>query len=254
MADQTGTNPAILLLGSGHWSNPGRDYHSPEYDDMLAPHRQHEIEEVLAQLARFAPTKVALEVMPSHAETLNREYRAYRAGAFPLTAGEYHQLGFRLAAALDHDQLYAIDWHDLQRAIGWDTAVTFAAEHDQHDLITPFTVQRGPEDATAERERIRQTSVRDLLLETNDPAELADNHRVYIDMAQVGKDGDYIGADVILRWYERNLKIFVNLTRLIISPDERVLVIIGAGHLPLLTHFVEGAGRFTLESARTYLA
>ncbi len=155
MADQTGTKPAILLLGSGHWSNPSRDYVNPEYDDMLAPGRQREIAEILAELARFAPTKVALEVMPSLAETLNREYREYRASALALTANEYHQIGFRLAAALDHDQLYAIDWHDLQREIGWDSAITFAAEHDQHNLIPDFGAEPGPEDATAERERIR---------------------------------------------------------------------------------------------------
>ncbi len=93
-----------------------------------------------------------------------------------------------------------------------------------------------------------------MLLETNELALLASYDRGYIAMAQVGKDQNYIGADVILRWYERNMKIFVNLTRLITSPDERVLVVIRSGHLSLLTHFVEAAGRFTLESARTYLA
>ncbi len=244
----------ILLLGCGHWSNPGLDFLSVDFDDMLAPRRQREIEEVLARLKRFAPTKVALEVMADSAEELNQEYWGYRAGTFALTANERHQLGFRLAATLDHEQVYPIDWHDLQHAIGWEAAITFAEEHDQHALISAFSVGQGPETAAAERERLYRTCVRDLLLEANDPTTLADSHRVYIDLAQVGEDSDYIGADVVLRWYERNLKIFVNISRIITSPDERLLVIIGAGHLPLLTHFLQGAGRFTLASAQTYLA
>ncbi len=254
MAGQTATRPTILLLGCGHWSNPGLDFLSVEFDDMLAPRRQREIEEVLAFLKRFAPTKVALEVMADSAEELNQEYREYRAGTFALTANERHQLGFRLAAAHDHDKLYAIDWHDLQRPIGWEAAITFAEEHDQHALISAFSVEQGSETAATERERLHRTGVRDLLLEANDSITLADNHRVYIDLAQVGEDRDYIGADVVLRWYERNLKIFANMSRIITSPDERLLVIIGSGHLPLLTHFIQGAGRFTLSSVQTYLA
>jgi pheromone shutdown protein TraB len=36
------------------------------------------------------------------------------------------------------------------------------------------------------------------------------------------------------RWYERNLKIASNVLRIIDSPSDRVLVIIGAAHGPIL--------------------
>ena len=54
MAANTDMQPTILLLGTGQWSNPGKDYQNYEFDDMLAPRRQREIEAVLDRLVAFA--------------------------------------------------------------------------------------------------------------------------------------------------------------------------------------------------------
>jgi hypothetical protein len=43
-----------------------------------------------------------------------------------------------------------------------------------------------------------------------------------------------VGADLGAAWYARNLRIFRNLQRLGECPEERVLLFIGAGHVPLL--------------------
>jgi hypothetical protein len=45
----------------------------------------------------------------------------------------------------------------------------------------------------------------------------------------------------------------VNLTRLVGSPDERILLIIGAGHAYLLRQFARESGFFRLESPLDYL-
>lgn len=255
MSRSAETKPRIMLVGAAHWSNPGLDYQNTEFDDMLAPGRQREIQECITLLARFAPTKVALEVTPSQSDMLQAEYERYRMGEFELTANERHQLGFRLAEAFDHPCIFGIDWHDSHREIGWDTAIAFAQEHHQQDFVSFFSDEGRPteEEVASEGARIRNWSVRDQLIESSDLDILADGHRIYMDLARIGEADNYIGADVILRWYERNMKIFVNLARLASSPEDRVLVVIGGGHLPLLTHFIEGAKRFRLESVKTYL-
>ena len=251
MAHSEHHKPSIVLLGTGHWSNPGVDYRQHKFDDMLSPWRQQEIEECLQSLVAIEPTKVALEVERHDEAALNTDYAAYRAGDYALTSNERHQIGFRLAAMLGHPRVHAIDWHHPTQPIGWDDAISFAEHHGQQHLISFFSAaQNGP---AAERNRIHQTHVRDLLLESSDTTCLMEHHEVYMDMAQIGSGAEYVGADVILRWYERNMKIFVNISRLAVSPNERVLVLIGGGHLPLLTHFVEGAGRFRLEPASRYL-
>ena len=54
-------------------------------------------------------------------------------------------------------------------------------------------------------------------------------------------------------WYNRNLKTFVNLTRITESEDERILLIIGAGHLGFLKQIVEDSEVYHLESPLQYL-
>ena len=39
------TKPTIMILGSGHFANPGLDAYNYRMDDVLAPKRQSEIEE-----------------------------------------------------------------------------------------------------------------------------------------------------------------------------------------------------------------
>ena len=253
MADRL---PTVLLLGTGHWGNPGLDFKSTDFDDMLAPKRQQEIAQCLDQLARFAPTEVALEILPGMAEAWNAEYQAYRDGTFALTANERHQLGFRLAAMADLDRIHGIDWHDFERPIGWERAIDFAREHGQdHNIGFYTTVAEETEaDQAAEREHIRRTSVREQLLGTNTPEAMAESHQVYMGLAQVGEGNNYIGAEVVLRWYERNMMMFVNISRLATHLESRVLVVVGGGHLPLLRHYLTSSGRFHVDEVGTYLS
>lgn len=246
------TKPKLMLVGTAHWSNPGKDYRSVDFDDMLAPKRQRQIASCLRHLTRFAPTKIGLEIMVDANDALNADYQEYRRGDFPLTANESHQLGFRLAATMEHEQVYAIDWHDTQRAIGWDLAIDFARQHGQAEFISSFgqPAQEGP---AVESARVRGLSVQEQLLEIADPANVAKSHHVYMDLALVGAGDDYVGADVVLRWYERNIKIFVNIARLVESSNDRILVVIGGGHLPLLTHFAESSERFDVVSVLDFL-
>lgn len=256
MIDRSATLPAILLVGTGHWSNPGRDFKSVEFDDMRARERQRQIAECLNQLADFAPTSIALEIMERDMVQTCDDYRNSRAGTFELTANERHQLGFRLAAKCELDLVHGIDWHDLEHSIGWEDAIDFAKTHDQHDLIGFYTgiEQETEADKAAERQRLGAMSVREQLLSTNATSELSGSHAIYMDLVLAGIRDNYIGADVILRWYERNMKMYVNIARLATSAEDRILVVVGGGHLPLLRHFIEGSGRFTLEQLEPYLS
>jgi hypothetical protein len=233
----------VLLLGTGHWANPNRDYVNDQYDDMLAPQRQREIRDCAERLKRFAPTKVAVEVAAERAEALNEEYRRYRAGDFTLTANEVHQLGFRIAAELGHERIYAIDWNGGTGDLG--EVFDFARVH-QPELYAEFATED-------RRPTVGDGSACELLSRMNDPAALRRSHRLYLVLARVGAAERYVGVDWVKGWYERNLKIFVNLTRIASAPEDRVLVIYGAGHVPLLAQFMRDSDLYTLEPTAAYL-
>ena len=60
---------------------------------------------------------------------------------------------------------------------------------------------------------------------------VADDVGFYFREAHFGEPGDWAGADLIADWYRRNIRIYSNVVRLIDSPNDRILVIYGAGHL-----------------------
>ncbi len=96
--------------------------------------------------------------------------------------------------------------------------------------------------------------LRDYLVRRNDPAEVRVSHGQYlIGGFRLGRDDDYLGPDMRTRWYNRNLRIFHNLQRITSSPDERLLVIIGAGHVPILRHAIEASPEFRLVEVRDVL-
>ena len=178
--------PRVLLLGTGHWANPNRDFANPQFDDMLAPHRQREIRDVVDRITRFAPTKVALEIGPEALDVWNADFERYCAGEFALTANEYHQLGFRVAATLGHTQVYGIDWNE--GVIGLDTVFEFA-ETQQPDLFAELHRQGHVSDDDSSHHSSATPTVRESLLQINAPTTLRRKHQPYMLMAQVGVGG-----------------------------------------------------------------
>ena len=72
----------------------------------------------------------------------------------------------------------------------------------------------------------------DMYRRLNQPEGRRADHQEYLRMARVGLGDQYPGANWVGHlWYTRNLKIFVNLTRITESADDRILLIIGAGHV-----------------------
>lgn len=246
--EKSTARPVVLLLASPHLGNRGRDVFNTQFDDMLSPTRQREIRECVEGLARFRPTKVALEVATDRDDALNEDYRRYRANAFTPTADEVHQIGFRLAATLGHERVYAIDWNEGMGDLGIVFDFAQANQPELYEQIVPA----GARAADEEQARSATTSVRDLLRRANDHASLRRSHQIYLTLARVGAGKRYVGVDWVKQWYERNLIIFVNLSR-ITTTEDRTLVLYGAGHIPLLTQFVHDSGLYTLEDAETYL-
>jgi hypothetical protein len=86
----------------------------------------------------------------------------------------------------------------------------------------------------------------------NDPANILRAHQPYADMATVGAGDGYVGARVVSDWYARNLHIFANLAR-IAQPGDRILVIIGMGHAPILRELIRSHPAMQLVEPLDYL-
>ncbi len=239
--------PQILVLASYHFDNPGLDVVKTEVADVLTPAKQAEIKQVVEALARFRPTKVAVEARADRAARLDSLYAAYRSGRHTPSRSEVQQLGFRLAERLGHPRLYAVD-HAGE--FPFPAVMQYAQEHDP-DFVR--RVQRvTAEIASESNRRQRQNSIGEILRLENDPAGIKRGHALYMEFARVGAGDTYVGADLLAKWYDRNIRIFSDLQR-IAQPGDRVLVIFGAGHAAILRELIANDSRLELVEARRYL-
>ncbi|MDE0324854.1 MAG: DUF5694 domain-containing protein, partial [Candidatus Poribacteria bacterium] len=128
--------------------------------------------------------------------------------------------------------------------------------NDQEHLLGPPPTGKmtQDEDGTIWIEPEKYEPIVDMYIQENQDEKIRTNLRDYLRIARIGLRDEYPGANWVAHfWYNRNLKTFVNLTRITESEDERILLIIGAGHLGFLKQIVEDSEVYHLESPLQYL-
>ncbi len=216
----------VLVLGTYHMANPGHDIVNMKADDVLAPKRQAEIAELIAVLKKFHPTKVAVE-REANDKRLATDYADYLAGKHELTRNEIEQIGFRLAKELGHKAVYPVDADGdfpSLRLVKYAKATGRSKELD--DIYGEFGDIVKTQGAYLASHTILET-----LLFMNSDEKVTREVGLYFRQAHLGEPYDWAGADLVSDWFRRNMRIFANIVQLADSPDERILVIYGAGHL-----------------------
>lgn len=216
----------VLVLGVYHMANPGRDVFNTQADDVLAPKRQAEIAEVIAALKAFHPTKIAVEGDFSD-KSIPGNYTDYLAGKHELTRNEIEQIGFRLARKLGHETIYPVD---ADGEFPFQHVVNYAKASGRSDELDALLDEIGGK-VKAFDDHLASHTVLETLLFMNSDESVAEDVGFYYRQAQFGEHWDWAGADLVSAWFRRNMRIYSNVVQLIASPNERVLVIVGAGHL-----------------------
>jgi hypothetical protein len=239
----------VLVLGSYHMSNPGADRFNLESDDVLSSRRQAEIEDVVERLAAFRPTVVALE-SPWGDSTNAVDYQAWLAGEHELRRKEEEQIGFRLAKHAGLETVYPVD-----ARMGLPDSLLLATMELDPSLgrhlaeIEPY----GEAAMALMAEMLSELTIGEFLWEMNSPEGLAANHTTYFRFfLPIVAETSYGGADYVAVWYRRNLRIAANIGR-IAEPGDRMFLIIGQGHAPILRQVLTDWPRFCLEDPLSYL-
>lgn len=237
----------LMILGTYHFANPGLDVVRNEIADVLSPAKQEEIARIVDALARFRPTIVAVEQQPSDAAHFDSLYAAYRAGRHQLSRNETEQIGFRLAERQGLDRVVAID-HGGEFPFG--ELMAYAGANAPTVVAWIQEVLGAVQEDIARQQR--DLTIPEILREYNDPARIALGHGIYVRLNEIGAGDGYVGADLLSAWYDRNIRIFANLQRLA-GPNDRVLVIIGGGHVGILRELARHDPEIRLVEPNDYL-
>ena len=244
----------VMVLGTVHFDNPGQDIHNLKVDDVRTPAKQAELQDVADHLAKFAPTKIAVEGRSDRPDLVYPKYETFTPETLLQNADERVQIGFRLARQLGQAAVYGIDEQsDTVDYFPFDKVQSYATEHGQTALLEEFharvtAVMKAMEDVQG------TSSMRVMLEQINDPAKTLSDHRefYYHGLLAMGDAKTQPGADLNGGWYLRNAKIFAKLAQ-VAKPGDRVLVVFGAGHKYWLNHFVRETPGFTLVEPGDYL-
>lgn len=233
----------IMILGTFHLNSRNDIHNFSQYKELAS--QINEIEHLTTMLARFKPTKVAVEITSGEQQHLIEAYNRYLAnGSYVLH--EIHQIAFPVAKKAGLHRIEAVDWMDRGVAqVSCSDVFDYAKEH-QPKLEQEL---QALETASIDLTQMDILTVYRLL---NSSSEVEKTKAYYTNIARIGND-NYYGNGWLLWWYQRNLNIFTNLASLCREKEERIFLLIGHAHKGILETFIQDSKAFKLVDVNDYL-
>jgi Family of unknown function (DUF5694) len=244
----------VLMLGTFHFGYPNLDGHktdSSKFIDVKSPQRQKEMEELAEVIRRFKPTRIYIE--SSHQPWIDSLYGEYMASRYKLGRNEIFQLGFRIAKQMNHTQLYAVDtWpfsnqyynrFPLIDSIWNDNSAVDSLRDNYWDAKYKAFYNAG------DSVELSLTMLENfLLMATPEVIQRMHGHYLASGFAKESTSG----ADILsMWWYNRNLRIFNNILRTKPTANDRIVVLFGNGHTPIMKHCFYSSPEFEVVELKT---
>ncbi|MEL6810212.1 MAG: DUF5694 domain-containing protein [Bacteroidota bacterium] len=239
--------PEVSLLGIFHFAGTS-DFSSVEFEPLSSEKRQQEILELVERLKKYEPTKVLVEYPYEERFHLDSIFQLYLKDGYPLTLNEIDQVGFRLAKAMNHRHIYAIDHH---LSLPFEALSEFANEHQSEQFQAMLKGIK--EQDSIESDYLRDHSITEYLYYRNSKEEDIRNKDQYLNKTlKFGDETHFIGASFTAKWWERNLIMMSHIDKNM-EANDRLLVIVGAAHRAVLKDFYETRTDVTYMEIQPYL-
>ena len=244
----------VMVLGTYHFGNPGRDKVNVYVDDVTTPRRQRELEALADAIATFRPTRVMVEVQRPGPTYDVSDFAAFSPTLLRTDRNETTQIGYRIAARAGLRSVQGIDEQPGKGEPDYfpiGRVEAYAKAHgEQAFLDVAFaTVQASAHQFEAEQ---ATTSIPRMLIRYNAPSTPMAGQDLYYSLLRFGDGDDQPGADLNAMWYLRNAKIFAKLVN-VAKPGDRILVVYGAGPGYWLRHFAATTPGYSSLDVRPYL-
>lgn len=235
----------VVVVGTYHFANPGRDMANVQADDVTTPTRQAELQAITDALAEFEPDVVAVE-WP--ADVTDERYAQYRDGSLPASRNEVVQLGFRLAKQRGLDRVHGID---VDGAFPFEPVQTWAKAHGREAGLDAALQE--VRTMTARITALQATrTIGGVLREMNTPQAIDAGQGFYMDLLRYGDGDDQPGVALNAAWQERNFGICARLLQ-VLEPGDHAVVFYGQGHVAALQRCLRDTPGIEVVAANDYL-
>jgi hypothetical protein len=248
----------VLTLGVFHFNFPNRDVvKTVESDqiDVLEPKYQNEIITIVEKIETFKPTIIVIERHSSQQKETDSIFELYLKNKYDLKRNEEEQIGFRLAKRINIKKIYCVDeWGEFNQEI---KEVIFENDTITRRKFTDYIQENKDSGKKFKREPIfKNHGILEELKELNNAQSVRKSLGNYLigSFKFENKEGDFFGANFETgRWFNRNLKIFRNIQRINLDPNDKILVIFGADHMNILNILFESSPEFKLVDTNEFL-
>ncbi|GAA4806710.1 DUF5694 domain-containing protein [Litoribaculum gwangyangense] len=240
--------PTIAILGSFHFAGSS-DLIALKVDDLKSEKRQKEILDLVEALAKFKPTKVILEY-PYGNNKLDSLYQQYIKAEHDLSINERQQIGFRLAHKMNHINIY---YADHQMNLPFNELMTFLQENGRMQEFQKLLDFMKTEVLSSMQNTYDNSTLKEYFIWLNSDKQDKMNKNLYLKNVNImGSANNYIGTDVVTKWWERNFRIMRNIDE-IAEPNDRILILFGQGHTALLKDFYKDRDDIVFVDILNYL-
>jgi len=225
----------ILLVGTFHYANPGLDVAQVKSFDILSEKSQKELEIMSDKIKKFSPDKIFVEWEFSKQADLDKFYNKDTDSLFKTNKNEITQLALRTAKKLNHKKLYGMN---LYTSFPYDSLMMSMEKANQKQLIEKNKlITKNFE--KQHNEKIRKSSLQEMMLYYNTKQTENENLQWYLEVAnRAGNPDDFTGPSLVSNWYKRNLYMYSLIQKLTESTDNKIMVLVGAGHAALIREFI----------------
>ncbi len=208
-----------------------------------------QVHEIAKSIALFKPTVIIVEATPRYQAQLMELYLRYIENPeitfnYP---NEIELLAYEVGRLSDCKRIYGIDYKK-----GYNYSIYYRLKNKVDSITYPKYFKMIDDN---EKLLKNQTdSVLDILKKINDPYYF--NYLLNINadiLTYVSSIGKAQGAKQAAKFYHRNLVMFSNLNQIELSKDDRVFILMGAGHTAFFNDWLDRSPKYKLENVFDYL-
>lgn len=239
----------VLNMGSFHMGMT-TDAHKTEFDEH-DKENQKKVHAIAEMLADFDPTVILVETVPELNERLQEQYKEYveNPDMFFQNPSEIQLLAYEVGRLSGTERIYGVD-HKMNYNYKIGHEIENKVDPTWHDRFYENPLKFYPE-VNLDQDSL---SLLEKLKLTNQDRYLDFLITVNADMlTHAGSEKGFDGADEAAKFYQRNLRMYSNINRIELNPDDRVFILMGATHTAFFRDFMSRSPKYEMVNTLEYL-
>ncbi len=205
--------------------------------------------QIAKKLAKFKPTVILVEIVPSKNEILQNDYQNFLKHEEYKTqfGGEIALIAYEIGKITGAKKIYGIDEQET-------AAYNYNIGNELKNQVDSLTSKNYMISLMKKFKELEKKSTLEKLkfYNTKEGLDFFLNANADI-LTYNSTQGNFEGADEASKYYRRNLRIFSNINQIPLTKNDRVFIIMGAGHSAFLDNFMKRSPKYKLVNTSKYL-